>query len=65
MLHIDHPSVRCKIFSCGVGLEKENLRVTSEGRMSHVPHPFPGEKHIVRDFCENQVEINTEVADSP
>ena len=65
MLHIDHPSVRNRIFSCGVGLEKENLRVTTEGRMSHIPHPFPSEKHIVRDFCENQVEINTEVAASP
>lgn len=65
MLHIDHPSVRNRIFSCGVGLEKENLRVTTEGRMSHIPHPFPMEKHIVRDFCENQVEINTEVAASP
>ena len=29
-----------------------------------VPDPFSGETHIVRDFCENQVEINTPVVHS-
>ena len=43
------------------GLERETLRVTSDGRMAHTPHPFPDDAHIVKDFCENQAEINTGV----
>lgn len=45
--------------SGGFGLEKESLRVTMDGRLAQTPHPFPGNKHIDRDFCENQVEIIT------
>ena len=41
------------------GLERETLRVTSEGNISHTLHPFPDDMHIVKDFCENQTEINT------
>lgn len=29
--------------------------------MLHTPHPFPGNEHIVRDFSEDQLEINTPV----
>lgn len=43
------------------GLERETLRVTAEGYMAHTPHPFPNDSHIVKDFCENQAEINTGV----
>ena len=43
------------------GLERETLRVTSKGFMAHTPHPFPNDKQIVKDFCENQTEINTSV----
>ena len=35
-----------------------------EGFLSHTSHPFPNDDHIVRDFCENQTEINTSVAHS-
>lgn len=45
------------------GLEKESLRVTSKGNMAHTPHPFE-DPHLVRDFCENQTEINTDAYDS-
>lgn len=41
------------------GLEKESLRLTPDGQMAHTPHPFT-EKCIVTDFCENQIEINTD-----
>lgn len=52
-------------FSGGTfGLERETLRVTAEGNMSHTPHPFPDDFHIVKDFCENQAEINTGVHDT-
>lgn len=46
------------------GLERETLRVTAEGMMAHTPHPFPDDAHIVKDFCENQAEINTGVHDT-
>ncbi len=52
-------AVRLHLFRGLFGLEKENLRVTPEGYFAHTPHPFGAEKHIVRDFCENQTEINT------
>ncbi len=43
------------------GLEKESLRVLEDGTLSHTSHPFPNDAHIVKDFCENQTEINTSV----
>ena len=43
------------------GLERETLRVTGDGHMAHTPHPFPNDPNIVKDFCENQIEINTGV----
>lgn len=46
------------------GLERETLRVTAEGSMAQSPHPFPDDEHIVKDFCENQAEINTAVHDT-
>ena len=46
------------------GLERETLRVTAEGGMAQSPHPFPDDPHIVKDFCENQAEINTGVHDT-
>ncbi len=66
MLHIDKPAVRNALLKGNFGIERENLRITEEGRMSHTPHPFsPLCPHIARDFCENQTEINTEVTSSP
>jgi glutamate--cysteine ligase len=46
------------------GLEKESLRVTTKGYLSHTPHPFVGNKKMERDFCENQTELITGVNDS-
>lgn len=65
MLHTNDPAVRALLLKGNFGLEKESLRVTPEGRMAHTPHPFPDDEHIVRDFCENQTEINTPVLHSP
>lgn len=61
MFHISDPKVRELLLKGNFGLEKESLRVTKEGTMAHTPHPFPDDVHIVRDFCENQTEINTPV----
>ncbi len=60
MLHYNEKNVKSKLFDGLIGLEKEGLRVTEDGFLAQSPHPFPAdEKYIVRDFCENQTEINT------
>ncbi|MBR1778164.1 MAG: hypothetical protein IJ752_06235 [Alphaproteobacteria bacterium] len=64
MLHAGNEHVRPLLLKGRFGLEKESLRVTPDGYFAHTPHPFMGEEHIVRDFCENQTEINTPVVDS-
>ncbi len=64
MFHIDDDTVKSLLLTGNFGLEKESLRVTPDGFMAHTLHPFPDNKHIVRDFCENQTEINTSVATS-
>lgn len=64
MLHIEHPEVKELLLQGEFGLEKESLRIDERGFLSHTIHPFPDNDHIVRDFCENQTEINTPVLDS-
>ncbi len=64
MIHIEDNRVRSLLFTGNFGLEKESLRILPDGTLSHTLHPFPNDKHIVYDFCENQTEINTSVADS-
>ena len=62
MLDVRKPRLRPYALEGNFGLEREALRVTAEGRMAHTPHPFPADHaYIVRDFCENQTEINTHV----
>lgn len=65
MLHIHDPLVRSLLLKGKFGLEKESLRITGDGHFAHTPDPFTNEKHIVRDFCENQTEINTDPVSSP
>lgn len=64
MLHTEDPKIKKLLFTGNFGLEKEGLRITRDGFLSQTPHPFPGNDHIVRDFCENQTEINTGISDS-
>lgn len=64
MLHIEEERIRELLLKGNFGLEKESLRVLGNGRFSHTPHPFPDDENIVKDFCENQTEINTGVHDS-
>lgn len=60
MLHFKEETIRSHLFEGLIGLEKEGLRVTEDGFFAQTPHPFPADdKYIVRDFCENQTEINT------
>lgn len=64
MLHVDNPEVKALLLKGNFGLEKESLRVDEHGFLAHTKHPFPDDDHIVRDFCENQTEINTPVLKS-
>lgn len=61
MLHYENQKIRELLFKGNFGLEKENLRVRHDGTNAKSPHPFPEDSHIVRDFSENQLEINTDV----
>ena len=61
MLHIENHDVKENILEGNFGLEKESLRIKKDGTLSHSPHPFADDTHIVKDFCENQTEINTSV----
>lgn len=62
--HVQNEKVRNLLLTGSFGLEKEGLRITEDGYLSHTAHPFPEHPHIVRDFSENQTEINTPVVDS-
>lgn len=65
MLRIDKKEIIEKIFDCKIGLERETLRIDKKGCLAKTPHQFPKEEcHIVRDFSEGQVEINTPPCDS-
>ena len=59
-----NPNIKQHMLEGKFGLEKESLRVTTKGFLSHTKHPFVGEPHMERDFCENQTELITGVADS-
>ncbi|MBP5285520.1 MAG: hypothetical protein ILO34_05360 [Kiritimatiellae bacterium] len=62
MIDLDDPAIRPFALEGKFGLEREALRVAGDGRMATTPHPFPSDHpRIVRDFCENQTEINTGV----
>lgn len=65
MLHVQDPTVRSLLLKGRFGLEKESLRIEPEGFLAQTPCRFADEVHIVRDFSENQVEVNTPPVDSP
>lgn len=64
MLNVENETVRSLLLRGNFGLEKESLRIDATGHMSHTDNPFSGSVNIVRDFCENQTEINTGVCRS-
>ena len=61
MLHVESEYIREHLLDGAFGIEMERLRILGDGTLSKTVHPFPGDKHIVRDFSENQTEINTGV----
>lgn len=60
-LDYDNSFINGNIFKGEFGLEMESLRVDKNGFLAHTKHPFIGNVHIDRDFCENQVEMITNV----
>ncbi|MGN0275842.1 MAG: hypothetical protein ACI4CZ_01480 [Hominisplanchenecus sp.] len=60
----DGYSVSKEVLKGSFGLEKESLRVDGEGFLAHTEHPFPDDPNRDRDFCENQVELITDVCGS-
>lgn len=64
MLDIANKRVKQLLLSGSIGLEKESLRIDKDGFFAMTKHPFPEDPYIVRDFCENQTEINTAVTGS-
>lgn len=64
MLHVEEPKIK-ELLLCGnFGLEKENLRTDADGYLSQTKHPFADNPNIVKDFSENQTEVNTPVLSS-
>lgn len=63
-INFNIPVVRRHMEECEFGLEKENLRVTPDGFLSHTKHPFPGNLQVEKDFCESQTEMITGVWNS-
>lgn len=59
-----NPKIGKYMLEGNFGLEKESLRVTTEGFLSHTKHPFPDNPNMERDFCENQTELITDVSES-
>jgi glutamate--cysteine ligase len=51
------------LFEGNFGLERETLRIHENGMLAQTAHPF-SDKHLTRDFCENQLEIVTPVCKS-
>ncbi|MCI8366937.1 MAG: hypothetical protein HFJ66_04985 [Eggerthellaceae bacterium] len=64
-LHADNPEIRPLLLKGNFGLEKESLRIDGGGFLAQTPAHFADNVHIVRDFSENQVEVNTEIAPTP
>jgi glutamate--cysteine ligase len=61
VLNFNNPKIQANMFNGTFGLEKESLRIDKDGYLSHTKHPFDNSPNIERDFCENQVEIVTDV----
>ena len=65
MLHANDERIRPLLLKGNFGLERESLRIVEGGYLAHSPNPFGAEGHIVRDFSENQTEINTGISPTP
>ena len=51
LLDFNNPKINRPAQTAEFGIERESLRVTSDGKLSQTKHPFFGDPHIDRDFC--------------
>ena len=65
MLDIKNDTIKEYLNQAEFGIEREGLRICSDGRLAQSPHPFESNKNIDRDFCENQVELISDVFIEP
>ena len=65
VLHVEDSVIHCHELEGQIGLELETYRVKADGTLARTEHPFPGDAHIVKDYSEDQVEINTSPENSP
>ena len=65
LLDFNNPNINRLAQTAEFGIERESLRVTSDGKLAQTIHPFSGDPHLDRDFCENQVEMIGDVFNDP
>ena len=65
LFDLDNKTIKEHIKQAEFGIERESLRVNTDGNLAQTPHPFETHKNIDRDFCENQVEIISDVFADP
>ena len=65
ILDINNHTVRKYLAQAEFGIERESLRVNTDGSLAQTPHPFESHKNIDRDFCENQIEFISDVFSEP
>ncbi|MBQ2349159.1 MAG: glutathione synthase [Clostridia bacterium] len=65
LFDLDNTIIKEHIKQAEFGIERESLRINSDGTLAQTPHPFGEHKNIDRDFCENQVEIIGDVFTDP
>ncbi len=57
LFDLNNSNIRNLLKKAEFGIERESLRVNSDGTLAQSKHPFVDDPHIDRDFCENQIEI--------
>ncbi len=57
LFYLNNSNIRNLLKKAEFGIERESLRVNSDGTLAQSKHPFVDDPHIDRDFCENQIEI--------
>ena len=65
LFDLDNTTIKEYIRQAEFGIERESLRVNADGKLAQTPHPFAEHKNIDRDFCENQVEMISDVFVDP
>ena len=65
LFDIGNEKIREYVTYAEFGIERESLRVSSDGSLAQTPHPFESHKNIDRDFCENQIEFISDVFNKP